>query len=165
MLAEMCYDHFPVVLFCSKRVRSMSCLNTKVYKASQILSGEIALGLTSAQSEAALQQPSLHHPLAMAALRSRDRQSSSSKASTGVELGGVRDLLTLLDALVCKVASMTLMEYEEVEEDQPLSSYGLDSMVLVELRNWIRRKTDVDISVARIGEAENMEALAEMMLK
>ncbi|KAK7702827.1 Type I Iterative PKS [Diaporthe eres] len=122
-------------------------------------------GLTFAQSEAALQQPSLNLPLAMAALRSRDRQSSSSKASTGVELGGVRDLPTLLDALVRKVASMTLMEYEEVEADQPLATYGLDSLVLVELRNWIRRETDVDISVARIGEAENLEALAEMMLK
>jgi aryl carrier-like protein len=120
-----------------------------------------------ALSEVALQRPSLDVPLSMAALHPRHKSSPSSMETTGatsLELSRTRDLPTLLDALMHKVASMTLMEREEVEADQPLANYGLDSLVLVELRNWIRKETGVDISLARIVSAENLQALAEMML-
>jgi len=69
-------------------------------------------------------------------------------------------LLGLLDALITKVSSMTMIERDEVEPDAPLSNYGLDSLVSVELRNWIRRETGVELSLPTITGAKNLRALA-----
>lgn len=103
-------------------------------------------------------------PLSITALQRRYQSSTSSNATTGttrIDRGRARDLPALVTALLHKVASMTLMEPEEVEADQPLAQYGLDSLVSVELRNWIRKEVGVDIPLARIVSAESLQVLAE----
>ena len=68
--------------------------------------------------------------------------------------------LGLLDALIQKVSSMTMIDQKEIEPDAPLDTFGLDSLVSVELRNWIRRETGVELSLAEIGSGESLAALA-----
>lgn len=36
---------------------------------------------------------------------------------------------------------------DDVDSGRPASSYGVDSLMAVELRNWIRKDFDVDIAV------------------
>ncbi|KAI8633246.1 putative polyketide synthase [Xylariaceae sp. FL1651] len=66
----------------------------------------------------------------------------------------------LLDTLMDKVSSITMIERDEIEPDAPLSNYRLDSLVSVELRNWIRRETIVDVPLPKIVGAGNLRALA-----
>ena len=70
----------------------------------------------------------------------------------------------LLGALMDKVSSITMIERDEVEPDAPLAAYGLDSLVSVELRNWIRRETGVETPLPTITRAENLRALATYIL-
>lgn len=60
---------------------------------------------------------------------------------------------------------MTVIDRDEVGADAPLASFGLDSLVSVELRNWIRRKTGVDLLLlSAIAKAESLCALATDIL-
>lgn len=73
-------------------------------------------------------------------------------------------LLILLDALADKVSSISMIEREEVEPDTPLSNYGLDSLVSVELRNWIRRHSGVDLPLPKISNSGSLRGLAKHIL-
>lgn len=70
----------------------------------------------------------------------------------------------LLDALMDKVASITMIERDEIEPDAPLANYSLDSLVSVELRTWIRRETGVELTLPKIVNADNLRALARHIL-
>jgi acyl carrier protein len=114
-----------------------------------------------------------YHPLALAErvnAKQRNSESDSSGQDGGAQLNGLRatngddPLLTLLEALMDKVSSITMIERDEVEPDAPLAAYGLDSLVSVELRNWIRRETGVETPLPTITRAENLRALATYIL-
>ncbi|KAK8042488.1 polyketide synthase [Apiospora phragmitis] len=66
----------------------------------------------------------------------------------------------LIEALVTKVAAMTMLDRDEVGADAPLASLSLDSLVSVELRNWIRREASVELVLSAITGAESLRALA-----
>lgn len=70
----------------------------------------------------------------------------------------------LTEALITKVAAMTMMEREDVAPDTPLASFSLDSLVSVELRNWIRRETTVELTLSAITHAESLTSLAAEIL-
>ena len=72
--------------------------------------------------------------------------------------------VVLIEALISKVSSITMIDRDEIEADAPLSTYGLDSLVSVELRNWIRRETSVDLALPSIVGAENLRALSAHIL-
>ncbi|KAI1736699.1 putative polyketide synthase [Xylaria scruposa] len=69
-------------------------------------------------------------------------------------------LAGLTEALITKVSAMIMMDRDEVGAEVPLASYGLDSLVSVELRNWIRRETEVELLLSAITQAENLRSLA-----
>lgn len=71
----------------------------------------------------------------------------------------------LVEALITKVAAMAIMEREEVQADAPVASYNLDSLVSVELRNWIRRETSVELLLSAITQAASLRALATEILE
>lgn len=70
----------------------------------------------------------------------------------------------LTEALITKVAAMTMMERDEVGADMPLASFSLDSLVSVELRNWIRRETAVELTLGAIMQASSLSTLATDIL-
>ncbi|KAK2795949.1 Type I Iterative PKS [Onygenales sp. PD_10] len=70
----------------------------------------------------------------------------------------------ILEALIDKVSSITMIDRDEVEPDTSLSAYGLDSLVSVELRNWIRRETGVELALPKIAGAANLRHLASYII-
>ncbi|KAK7997329.1 hypothetical protein PG989_005369 [Apiospora arundinis] len=70
----------------------------------------------------------------------------------------------LTEALVTKVAAMTMLDRDEVDADAPLAALSLDSLVSVELRNWIRREAGVELVLSAITGAASLRALAEEIL-
>ena len=77
---------------------------------------------------------------------------------------GPEPLLNLLRGLIEKVSLITMIDKDEVDPDASLSEYSLDSLVSVELRNWIRRETGVELALPRIVGAENLRALATYII-
>lgn len=69
-------------------------------------------------------------------------------------------LTGLTEALRTKIAAMTITDRDEVGADTPLAELNLDSLVSVELRNWIRRETGVELLLSAITQAESLAALA-----
>ncbi|KAG9230575.1 putative polyketide synthase [Amylocarpus encephaloides] len=73
-------------------------------------------------------------------------------------------LTGLTEAIITKVSAMTMIERDEVHADAPLASHGLDSLVSVELRNWIRRETSIELALTTITQAATLRALATHIL-
>ncbi|KAI8947098.1 hypothetical protein F4801DRAFT_562250 [Xylaria longipes] len=51
----------------------------------------------------------------------------------------------LLEFLCDRVSAVTMMDRGEISPERSLLDYGLDSLVSLELRNWIRRTCHVDM--------------------
>lgn len=100
------------------------------------------------------------------ALRGSTRSSAPAKAgrgATGGEKKGAGTVVDVLEALTNKVAAITMMDVEELSPERSLTEYGLDSLVSVELRNWIRRELGVELALTQIVGAANLQALAEQI--
>ncbi|KAL8983680.1 MAG: hypothetical protein Q9205_002158 [Flavoplaca limonia] len=59
--------------------------------------------------------------------------------------GTATDLVT--GALKKKLAKAMMMAVEDIDGEQPVSSYGVDSLVAVEVRTWVFKEIKADISV------------------
>lgn len=75
---------------------------------------------------------------------------------------------TLQDAawLICKAIAGKLSQDFMIAEtdinfDESLASYGVDSLVAVELRNWVLRQLKADISIFDVLQSKSLMTLAE----
>ena len=64
------------------------------------------------------------------------------------------------DALIARVAKSLQTEMSEIDEGRPLHSYGVDSLVAVEIANWIFKEIKVSVSVFDILASMPITALA-----
>ena len=100
----------------------------------------------------------------------RQQSDSSGLRTTRDEGKSLEDLLKqgspelLMDAICDKVASITMIDRDEVTPNRTLIDYGLDSMFSLELRNWIRRSLSVDVTLKDIVNAEDLQALVDRIL-
>lgn len=79
-----------------------------------------------------------------------------SSASTAEE---ARNLVE--DAVVDKLADMFVIPKQDIDASQPLSKYGVDSLVAVELRNWLVPSTQCELSIFDLLRASSLRDLAE----
>lgn len=105
-----------------------------------------------------------------AGLRNQHQSNSSSGNGSTISLReelsrcSQEDMATATDlitsAMVERLAKLMMMPESDVDAGKPLSAYGVDSLVAVEVRNWIARETGVDVSVFDIMANVPMRALA-----
>lgn len=105
-----------------------------------------------------------------AALRNQHQSNASAGSGSAISLreelsrcgqddrAAATDLIT--SAMVERLAKLMMMPESDVDAGKPLSAYGVDSLVAVEVRNWIARETGVDVSVFDIMANVPMRALA-----
>lgn len=90
---------------------------------------------------------------------------------------GVQALLVLLSsgagpaamvndtvAVIGSKFERTLRLSDPIEPGKSLSTYGLDSLSAVELRNWIRMELGVDVTVLEITSASSLTGLCEKIV-
>jgi acyl transferase domain-containing protein/NADPH:quinone reductase-like Zn-dependent oxidoreductase/NAD(P)-dependent dehydrogenase (short-subunit alcohol dehydrogenase family)/aryl carrier-like protein len=65
----------------------------------------------------------------------------------------------LLDGFLEKIANVLATPRESILPSNPLSAYGLDSIVAVEFRKWFRKEVQVDIALFDILGAASIQAL------
>ncbi len=68
--------------------------------------------------------------------------------------------------LATKIADVLMKPVEEVRGNGAVSmvSYGLDSLVAVEIRNWITRELEVRVSMFDIVSGNSLEMLAGVVV-
>lgn len=71
----------------------------------------------------------------------------------------------ILDALVRKVSRSLMMPQDEVEVKRSVSSFGIDLLIAVELRNWLVRETKVELPVFDILQALNLSSLTDKVTR
>ena len=66
--------------------------------------------------------------------------------------------------LAAKIADVLMKGVEEVGGGQSMVSCGLDSLVAVEVRNWILRELDVRVSMFDLVSGNSVEMLAVVVV-
>ncbi|RYO96509.1 hypothetical protein DL765_011598 [Monosporascus sp. GIB2] len=69
------------------------------------------------------------------------------------------------DSLMRKLARALSMQPEDVDEGKPLHLYGVDSLVAVELRNWIAKEFGVDLPVFELMSGRTILAIGQLVTK
>jgi len=67
----------------------------------------------------------------------------------------------LCAGIIRKTASLTGTPKEEIKEDHSLKRYGMDSLVAVEMRNWLLKVSTVELAAADILNAASIRELGE----
>ncbi|KAJ5091765.1 hypothetical protein NUU61_006635 [Penicillium alfredii] len=71
----------------------------------------------------------------------------------------------VVTALIQKVSSILMRPVEELDPGAPISVYGLDSLVAIEIRNWITRELEANLQILEILTSDSVPALAETILR
>ncbi|KAK1468240.1 mycocerosic acid synthase [Colletotrichum melonis] len=89
---------------------------------------------------------------------------SSAKRSVGDLIAAAESLgdaeEAVLDALLGQLAKILSYELADLDPSKPLNSYGVDSLVAVELRVWMTKEVGADISVFDITGGQGIKQLA-----
>ncbi|KAF2829294.1 polyketide synthase PksD [Ophiobolus disseminans] len=73
--------------------------------------------------------------------------------------------LIVVEALARKLARALSIAPEDVDVDKPLHAFGVDSLVAVELRNWIGKEFAADVAVFDIMRGRTVAAIGELITK
>jgi len=71
----------------------------------------------------------------------------------------------VLGSLSKKLARALSIESEDVDADKPLHAFGVDSLVAVELRNWIAKEFAADVPIFEIMGGRTVAAVAQLVTK
>jgi hypothetical protein len=95
--------------------------------------------------------------------------STSTSVSLSVQLSSnpspeaARDFI--LSALLNKLSRSLMMDVSELDAGKSMSSYGTDSLVAVEIKNWVQRETKVKVSVFEILQSVSIGTLVEGIVR
>lgn len=107
-------------------------------------------GATDISTDASAEQEGLKSVLALATSTPEILIESSTREIIAVALGSA-------------LFSFLLKSEEDTRLDRSLDSIGVDSLVAMELRNWIRQKLTVEITTFNIIHSASLRALADLV--
>ena len=141
----------------------------------QIVTGVGSGGLNKANraSGAQIDYYWLNESPRMSYLRQLDLQSTL-QAEKGDEMGELKGSLTAVtnlsqatdliqNAVASKLAKSMMIAVDEIDVNRPVSSYGVDSLVAAEMRNWCFRDLKADVSVFELLSGNSIMVLAEQI--
>ncbi|KAI1099763.1 polyketide synthase PksD [Jackrogersella minutella] len=71
----------------------------------------------------------------------------------------------VVEALGRKLARALSIQSEDVDVDKPLHVYGVDSLVAVELRNWIAKEFAAEVPVFELMSGRTVSAIGQLVTK
>ncbi|KAK2767749.1 Type I Iterative PKS [Arachnomyces sp. PD_36] len=111
---------------------------------------------------------SLENPMFCHLLQSRDShetkedgtvvQSVESLIAAAENMGQVENVVA--EAIARKISTLVAVAYEEMDLQRRVVEYGLDSLVVIELKNWATQKFQAALQASEISDAPNIIALA-----
>lgn len=91
-----------------------------------------------------------------------DSQSRISAIKEAPSVAHACQLIT--DAVTCQLSTIIALEYDKFPRDASMIDLGLDSLLAVELKNWIAREFDAPIQASEILDEPSVVALATKIL-
>lgn len=80
------------------------------------------------------------------------------RAETSPERAGL-----VVRALAKRLARALAIDFEDVDEGKPLHAFGVDSLVAVELRNWIAKSFAAEVPVYELVGGRTVESVAQLV--
>ena len=68
-------------------------------------------------------------------------------------------------SLVEKFSSILMIPAEDITPSKPVVAYGLDSLVAIEIRNWLERELEAKVPLMQLLSASSLTALAETVVE
>jgi NAD(P)-dependent dehydrogenase (short-subunit alcohol dehydrogenase family) len=65
-------------------------------------------------------------------------------------------------AIITKLSDMFMIPEAEIDQTKSPSAYGVDSLVAVELRNWLFARVQAELSIFEVLQSVSLSALAEL---
>ena len=102
---------------------------------------------------------------------SSDTQESRSCNTVSLRgaLAGARSLdqasHLICDAMIDKFSAISMTPRGEISKDKPLVAYGLDSLVGVEIRNWISTELEVNLPILELMTSNSLVHLSTMIVE
>lgn len=96
----------------------------------------------------------------MGMLQGDSKANTADLKSQLADASSVEDAVALLSTAIAeKLSAMFLVPAEDISPDQSLTEYGVDSLVAVELRNWLASNTGTDVSIFDIMQSSSIKNL------
>jgi hypothetical protein len=70
----------------------------------------------------------------------------------------------ICEAVIIKMSVLLMIPLEEISSSKSMSSYGMDSLVAVEMRNWLVRELDATLPVLELLANTSLAALARKIV-
>ena len=68
-------------------------------------------------------------------------------------------------ALIVKISKLSMTPVEEMVREKPLAAYGLDSLVAIEMQNWLISKLKVDVPLLELMNSPSLSSLAVFIIE
>ncbi|GMF68383.1 unnamed protein product [Aspergillus oryzae] len=95
-----------------------------------------------------------------------DQQTAAVPLATAVRKAGKREAAQalIIDALGQKMSTLLMVPLEDIIPSKSISSYGLDSLVAIEVRNWVFRELESYLQIMEIVSAPSLFYLADRVI-
>lgn len=70
-----------------------------------------------------------------------------------------------LDAILWGLSNALAISIQDIDSSKPLHAYGVDSLLAVEMRNWLKRELDADLAVFDIMGVESILGVCKQVAK
>ena len=148
-------------------------------KTAQVVVGLAGSVLKTSSNKSGDGGPGWARETRFAALRDDDDDDARDSAAArkgGSGLGGLRERLAgarsadeaaglVEGAIVGKLADMFVIPEQDIDATRPLAKHGVDSLVAVELRNWIVPMMQCEMSIFELLRASSLRELAKKIAK
>nr|UPN67555.1 hypothetical protein [Pestalotiopsis sp.] len=71
---------------------------------------------------------------------------------------------TMVEGLTTRLADMFVLSPSDIQQNQPLAALGVDSLVAVELRNWLSANVTPSITIFDVTQSSSLIELADKVL-
>ncbi|KAF2999633.1 t1pks [Neopestalotiopsis sp. 37M] len=96
---------------------------------------------------------------------SRKNENATNTASLRERLQSSESKIdTMVEGLTLRLADMFVLSPSDIQQNQPLSALGVDSLVAVELRNWLSANVTPSITIFDVTQSGSLIELAEKVL-
>ncbi len=73
--------------------------------------------------------------------------------------------LIISGAIIAQISKVLVVPIEDINPARPISTYGVDSLAAVELRNWFAKNLIAAVGVMEILSGKSIDALAQEVIE
>ncbi len=71
---------------------------------------------------------------------------------------------SICESLIVKISTILWVPREKIDKSKSMAEYGLDSLAAVELRSWLRRAFEVDLTILELLSVGDVKELSDKIL-